>query len=56
MANYLKSDYRYSFTGWRWLSEEWWLLFLSLGIGFIAAIIPAIQASNTDINKTLSRS
>jgi putative ABC transport system permease protein len=55
MAHYLQSDYRYSFTGFRWLSEEWLLLFLSLGIGFIAAIIPAWRASNTDINIILSR-
>ena len=55
MANYLKSDFRYSFTGRRWLDEEWLLLIVSLGIGFVAALFPAIQASNTDINKTLSK-
>ncbi len=55
LAGYLKSDYRYSFTGWRWLTEEWWLLLISLGIGIIAALIPAIQASSTDINRTLSQ-
>jgi putative ABC transport system permease protein len=55
MAYYLQSDYRYSFTGFRWLSEEWLLLLLSLGIGFVAAVIPAWRASNTDINKILSR-
>ena len=22
MAHYLKQDFRYSFTGWRWLSED----------------------------------
>jgi putative ABC transport system permease protein len=56
IATYLKSDYRYSFTGIRWLNAEWGLLILSLIIGFIAAIIPALQASNTDINRTLSQS
>ena len=55
MAHYLQSDYRYSFTGFRWLNDEWLLLILSLGVGFIAAVIPAIQASRTDINKTLSK-
>jgi putative ABC transport system permease protein len=55
MATYLKSDYRYSFTGWRWLSSEWGLLGLSLLIGFLAAVIPAFQASKTDINRTLSQ-
>lgn len=54
MAGYLKSSYRYSFTGWRFLPEEWWILGISLLLGLVAAIIPAIQAANTDINKTLS--
>ena len=54
MASYLKADYRYSFTGRMWLVEEWGLLLLSLGIGFIAALIPAIGASRTDIHETLS--
>jgi len=31
-----------------------YLFFAALAIGFIAALIPAIQASNTDIHKTLS--
>lgn len=54
MARYLKADFRYSFSGLRWLTSEWWLLGISLLLGTIAALIPAIQASNTDINKTLS--
>lgn len=54
MANYLSADYRYSFTGWMWLKEEWLLLLLSLGIGFVSALIPAIEASSTDIHQTLS--
>jgi putative ABC transport system permease protein len=54
VAKYLKADFRYSFTGWKWISEEWMILGVSLILGFIAALIPAIQAANTDINKTLS--
>jgi putative ABC transport system permease protein len=54
LAVYLKADFRYSFTGWKFLNEEWWILLISLLLGFIAAIIPAIQAARTDINKTLS--
>jgi len=53
MATFLKSSYRYSFTGWHFLKVEWLLLGISLLIGIIAALIPAIQAANTDINKTL---
>jgi putative ABC transport system permease protein len=54
MAKYLKSGYRYNFTGMRFLNEEWIVLAVSLVLGFIAAVIPAIQAAGTDINKTLS--
>ena len=54
VAKYLKADFRYSFTGWKWISEEWIILVVSLVLGFVAALIPAIQAAKTDINKTLS--
>ncbi len=54
VAKYLKADFRYSFTGWKWVSEEWIILAVSLVLGFVAALIPAIQAAKTDINKTLS--
>jgi putative ABC transport system permease protein len=54
MAGYLKSGFRYSFTGMKFLQEEWILLGVSLFLGFVAAVIPAVQAAKTDINKTLS--
>ncbi len=53
-AEYLKADFRYSFTGMTFLKEEWYVLGLSLLLGVIAALIPAIQASRTDIHETLS--
>lgn len=54
LAKYLKADFRYSFTGFQWISEEWYVLGISLVLGIVAALIPAIQAAKTDINKTLS--
>ncbi len=54
-AKYLMEDFRYSFSGWRFLREELWLLGASLIIGLVASIIPAWQASNTDINHTLMK-
>jgi len=42
-------------TGWRWLSEEWLVIAVALGIGIVAAIIPALQAYRTDIAQTLQR-
>lgn len=54
MSSYLSDSYRYSFTGWRWIDSDTWLLPLSLLLGIVAAAIPATQASYTDIHKTLS--
>lgn len=53
-SDYLKADFRYNFTGWIFLKEEWWILAMSLGLGILAALIPAAQAARTDINKTLT--
>ncbi len=56
LANFMKSSYRYSFSGFVFLKEEIYLLFAALSIGILAAIIPAIQASRTDISETLTDS
>ncbi len=56
LAGFMKNTYRYSFTGWNFLPEEGWLLVGALVVGFVAALIPALQASRTDISETLSRS
>lgn len=54
LAGYMKASYRYSSTGWTFLPQEIYLLFAALGIGFLAAVIPAIQAMRTDISTTLA--
>jgi putative ABC transport system permease protein len=56
LANFMKSSYRYSFSGMVFLKEEIYLLLGALSIGILAAILPAIQASRTDISKTLTDS
>lgn len=55
MSHFLQDSYKYSFTGWRWTSGDSWLLLASIGIGIITALIPALQATYTDIHKTLSQ-
>ncbi len=54
LGGFLQDTYRYTFTGKIFLREELHLLAGALGVGFAAAIIPALQASSTDIHKTLS--
>lgn len=53
-ADAIRKAYRYSFSAWEFSSKEAWLLVASLLIGFIAAVIPAVQASRTEISKTLA--
>ncbi len=55
LAGVMKDSYRYTFTGWTFMKEEVYLFFGALAIGFIAALIPAVQAANTDISETLGR-
>jgi putative ABC transport system permease protein len=55
LGKYMSDAYRYTFSGKIWLAEEWGLLAGALGIGFVAAIIPAVSAYKTDISKTLAK-
>ncbi len=55
LARYMQDAYQYSFTGRDFLSAEWLLLLAALMIGFLSALIPAVQASKTDISRTLSK-
>lgn len=54
LSGFLQDAYRYTFTGKIFLKEEFYLLLGALAVGFVAAIIPAFQASNTDIHETLA--
>lgn len=54
LAGYLEDSYQYSFSGTMFLTEEIYLFFGSMFIGFSAAFIPAWQAYRTDISQTLA--
>jgi len=54
LANSLKSSYKYSFSGLYFMRSEVVLFGVSLLIGIVAALIPAIKASKTDIHNTLT--
>lgn len=49
----LEDSYRYNFSGSTFLPEEAVLVISALVIGFIASILPAVQASRTDISEIL---
>ena len=42
-------------TGWIWLPEEFIVLALAVGVGALAALLPAWRAYRTDIAGTLAR-
>ncbi|MFK7807680.1 MAG: ABC transporter permease [Saprospiraceae bacterium] len=54
LAGAMEDAYRYAFTGWTFMTEELYLFAGALFIGFLSALIPAIQAAKTDISETLS--
>jgi len=41
-------------TGWAWSANEWWLLAASLGVGVVAALIPAWRAYRSDVAPALA--
>lgn len=44
-----------SITGAAWVNEELWIIALALGVGVIAALLPAWRAYRTDVAATLAR-
>jgi putative ABC transport system permease protein len=56
MAADLEETYKYTFSGFIFLKQELYLGIGALFIGFLAAVIPAIQAYKADISETLSNS
>jgi putative ABC transport system permease protein len=50
----LERGYKYQFTGFFWVNEEWYIIIGAFAVGLCAAILPAIQGSRTDIHKTLA--
>jgi len=54
LADQMKETYQYDFSWTNFLVEEAYLLGGAIVIGLLAAIIPAIQARNTDISETLA--
>ncbi len=55
LANFMEDSYRYSFSGLQFLTAEGWLFFGALAVGFVAALVPALQARRTDISETLGK-
>lgn len=55
IAGYLTEAYHYQFDAWFFSDAELNALYVAIGIGFAAALIPAIIAMRTNIIKTLTQ-
>ena len=54
LGHALRQAQQVAVSGWVFLPEELWLLALALGVGTVAALVPAWRAYRTDIATTLA--
>jgi putative ABC transport system permease protein len=54
LAGRLEAAYRYNFRAWEFLPAEGLLVLAALGLGLLAALLPAWEAARTDIAETLT--
>jgi len=54
VSGLMETSYHYSFSGWVWLKEEWWLLGAAFTIGLLSSLLPAIRVFNINISKALA--
>lgn len=55
LGGMLKAAQQVAVTGWIWVPAELWLIALALGVGVVAAVLPAWRAYRTDIARTLAQ-
>jgi putative ABC transport system permease protein len=54
LGAWLHSQQHYRVSGLAWREEELWLVGAALGVGFLAALLPAWRAYRTDVSRTLA--
>ena len=55
LGAWLESRQHYPVTGLEWRPEELWVVAAALGVGVIAALLPAWRAYRTDVSRTLAQ-
>ena len=55
LGAWLEAQKHYPVTGLEWRPEELWLIVVALGVGVIAALLPAWRAYRTDVSRTLAQ-
>ena len=55
LGAWLESQQHYPVTGLEWRAEEPWVAGIAVGVGVIAALVPAWRAYRTDVSRTLAQ-
>jgi putative ABC transport system permease protein len=55
LGAWLESQQQYPVSGLEWRPEELWLVGAALGVGLVAAVLPAWHAYRTDVSRTLAQ-
>jgi putative ABC transport system permease protein len=55
LGAWLQSQQQYAVSGLAWREEELWLAAAALGVGLVAALVPAWRAYRTDVSRTLAQ-
>lgn len=50
----LRAQQQVPVTGWTWVAGEWWLAVLALGVGVLAALLPALRAARAEVAPVLA--